>query len=241
MKIKRTQSTLSKLVWAVVYATVSFALCISACFIFQKNYYDSIFVTGSSMEPTLLGAKSSSINDDRSLCEFGLIDTNKTTINSLERFDIVTTLFPWDSGDYAQPYNYDNPSDNTPLKTASYKIKRIIALPGETFKIDNNELYVLNNNTGIMDHIPMDFMSHITQENLMNQAETTLADDEYWVLGDNWGRSSDSSTHKKPVRYENITGVLIMIQGTCRYQYIDGKDHCVDKKYYSTPRMFKNV
>lgn len=240
MKKKRTVSKLSKILWASVYALVSFAMCVSACFIFYKNYYDSIFVTGSSMEPTLMGAKGTSLYDDRSICEFGIIDTDKNTINSIERFDIITTLYPWDPYDYKQPFNYDNLKENVVLNTASFKIKRVIALPGETFKIENNKLYVLNS-LGYMEYIPMDFMSHITKDNVMNKEQTTLDSDEYWVLGDNWGKSSDCSTKNMPIHKSNITGVLIMIQGTCRYQYINGEDVCTEKKYYSSPRMFKNV
>ncbi|HOX40642.1 MAG TPA: signal peptidase I [bacterium] len=73
-------------------------------------------------------------------------------------------------------------------------IKRIIGLPGETIKISNNQVIVVNkeNPTGkILNE------SYIPKENRTNtyegnSFEKTLNENEYFVLGDNREHSSDS-------------------------------------------------
>ena len=48
----------------------------------------------------------------------------------------------------------------------------------------------------------------------------TLGEDEYWVMGDNYSASSDCFNKKSPIYRDNIVGVLIAIEGTCK---IDAK------------------
>ena len=78
--------------------------------------------------------------------------------------------------------------------------------------------------------------------NLYKDFEFTLNDGEYWVMGDNYSASSDCFNHKAPIYYQNIVGVLISIEGTCKIvsdvkidTTVDGTKisyKCTEKKYH---------
>ena len=102
------------------------------------------------------------------------------------------------------------------LKSAAYKIKRVIALPGETFKIEHGELYI---------QYGEDF-KHIERGHLIDDggnatikdvAARTLQENEYWVMGDHRNASKDCVTINRPVTFDNITGVLVTIEGVAEY------------------------
>ena len=74
-------------------------------------------------------------------------------------------------------------------------IKRIIGLPGETVKISNNQIIIINQEfpNGLIlseDYIPKDFLTLINKSDA--KLSVTLKTDEYFVLGDNREHSSDS-------------------------------------------------
>ncbi len=78
-----------------------------------------------------------------------------------------------------------------PKDTSQYFIKRIIALPGESVKVQNGKVYIKN-----AEHQEW---SALTEPYLSNQditfgkdEETTLGTEEFFVLGDNRLASSDS-------------------------------------------------
>ena len=77
-------------------------------------------------------------------------------------------------------------------------IKRIIALPGETIEIKDNEIYI--NNEKIEDKYAYGLTS--------DYSAITLKDDEYFVLGDNRTISKDSRV-LGPIKKENIEGKTI--------------------------------
>lgn len=81
-----------------------------------------------------------------------------------------------------------------PKNTSINYIKRIIGLPGETVKIDDNKITIINTEfpKGIIlseDYIPKNSITLI-QNNKPYQL--TLGDEEFFVLGDNREHSSDS-------------------------------------------------
>ena len=79
-----------------------------------------------------------------------------------------------------------------------YLVKRIIGLPGEKIEYFDNRLYI--NGT----YFPEKFLKESTMtENL----EITLADDEYFCLGDNRHHSKDSRTYG-PFKIGSIKAVL---------------------------------
>jgi signal peptidase I len=75
-----------------------------------------------------------------------------------------------------------------PQDPSRFLIKRLIALPGETVKIDGEIIYVKK--VGAEDFIQLnnDYVTHPKSTNL----EETLEEDEYFVLGDNRANSLDS-------------------------------------------------
>ena len=81
------------------------AVCLSGALIFHSYYYELIYVSGTSMAPTLNGT-----DDDASgsLVDFGIVDAHKSALDHIKRFDIVSTYYP-DATDYdAQGNLYKN-------------------------------------------------------------------------------------------------------------------------------------
>ncbi len=75
-------------------------------------------------------------------------------------------------------------------------IKRIIGLPNETVKVEDNKLYING------EEIEQDFLS---EDELTNNFETTVKEDCYFVLGDNRNLSLDSRS-LGCFKYEDILG-----------------------------------
>lgn len=83
-----------------------------------------------------------------------------------------------------------------------YYVRRVIAVPGDTVKIDNGTVYV----NGIQAEEETDTAS--MEDAGLAAEELTLADNEFFVLGDNRNNSEDS-------RFANI--------GNIKKEYIVGK------------------
>lgn len=82
-------------------------------------------------------------------------------------------------------------------------IKRVIALPGETIRIEENKVYI--NNELLSE--PYAYYSGKSDDNLV----MTLGEDEYFIMGDNRLDSGDSRNWG-PFNIENITGVALIIR-----------------------------
>ena len=198
MKNQKLKAILS----ATGYFLLILALCFSGALIFHSYYYESIYVSGSSMSPTLNG---SDYEQSGSIVDIGIVDNHRSAINHIERFDIITTYYPED-------YTYSGEL----LSNAKKKIKRVIALPGETFKITYGILEVLGENG--FEEIDYPFKTQPAVETSYIGKDTifdiTLGEDEYWVLGDNRENSRDCGTTGIPITKDNIYGVLVAIEGT---------------------------
>ena len=228
---------LKLIVWPIIYLVLIINVCISFVLVFRSYYFKSIFVSGKSMEPTLNGNVSEAV-------DYGIIDDHKSAISNLRRFQIITTYYPFpDSRDYIGQYNHGGKNE-IDANESSYKIKRVYALPGETFRFEVNKEFAdaaksfsdsysneaqdaaqkaiqffvkeKGQDTFVKQNIKFKRKINILKINDYDGYEMTLGNDEYWVMGDNYSASSDCFTKKAPIYYDNIVGVLIAIEGTCK-------------------------
>ena len=222
MKNKKLKNILS----IAGYFLLVIALCVSASVVFHNVYYESVYISGSSMYPTLHGSNflmssyGVEYEEDGSTTDYGIVDTHKAAINGIKRFSIVSTYFPDD---------YD---ENGVLKDKSnQKIKRVIALPNETFKIVESKLYVKKGEEFV--YIPYTFSTEPSVDaeepfDGKDIGETTLTNDEYWVLGDHRNSSRDSGrlykdtgdVRKSAIKKSQLVGVLIAIEGQAKLKLV---------------------
>ena len=196
MKNKKLKALLS----ITGYFLLVVAICFSAALVLHSTYYELIYVSGISMSPTLNGS-----DDERagSVVDFGIIDPHKSALNHIKRFSIVSTYY---SDDYSLSGRL--------IPNSKQKIKRVVAMPGETFKIENSKLYVLKDEE--FEYIPYSFnINPVLEDGYSGKdvAIKTLGEDEYWVLGDNRSNSRDCGTLNEPVKKEHLIGVLVAIEG----------------------------
>ncbi len=108
----------------------------------------------------------------------------------------------FDSGDYLiidqLSYRFEDPERKSvvvfryPDDPDKFFIKRVIGLPGETVKVDDNDITIINEEhpDGLTLSEP-----YVASENTNeDRLSVTLGDNEYFVLGDNRRSSSDSRT-----------------------------------------------
>lgn len=248
------------IVWPLVYLVLIINVCVSFVLVFRSYYFKSIFVSGSSMEPTLHGNVSGMV-------DYGIIDDHKYAIKNLKRFQIITTYYPFaDSKDYVGQYVHGG-NNVIDQYDSSYKIKRVYGMPGETIKFELDEeeadlarsysdgysyaaqdaaqraikFYVKNPKTEEFEEQKITFKRKINVQKLADYTyyEVELGEDEYWVMGDNYSASSDCYTKKLPIYFDNIVGVLIAIEGVCKIKSsvtIDTTDDGTKVSYKCTER-----
>lgn len=209
MKNKKLKTTLS----IVCYLFLLIAICVSGALIFHSSYYELVYVSGSSMAPTLNGSDNELSG---AVVDFGIVDAHKSAINHIERFDIVSTYYP---DDYS--------SDGVLLAGAKKKIKRVIGMPGDTFTIKDGLLSVKEGEEYVS--IPYKFETSFTTTKDIQ--DKTLGEDEYWLLGDNRANSNDCGKFNKPVTKKQITGVLVAIEGTANLKVKNYRCINCGKKY----------
>ena len=239
--MKEKTASFFKKLKPLAFPTIYFILVIAlACSIFSavgKKNFLFIYIDGPSMQPTLNNnvireysvEPSGAIKNTLRNTEFGYADKSNTTKNNIKHFDIVVTY-------YSSDYNNGKLRAN-----ADYKIKRIIALPGETFKIESGIIsYKQDDGSWLTPNLPFTPNGsvvngeNITYPSSKDHAELTLGENQYWVLGDNWQNSSDSQLNG-PVLKNYIEGVLVAIEGTCTYIELNKKVSFADYNYYPKP------
>ena len=227
-----------KIFYAVLYLVCAFAFVISGCYIFYKSYYSNVYVSGTSMSPTLMGGNV----EGRS--HYGISDNHDIAIRNLKRFDVVITYYPssWNGGD----------------EDTTYKIKRVWGFPGETitmsylndeyiFTVSENDRVIYETKAAVSikkyDGLGELKVASFTDgkrtfdtnafgrytEGGQTKFNSPLRSDftislnkekgEYFLMGDNWTASSDSYSHlgsSSRITYGNLQGKVIAMQGTAR-------------------------
>jgi len=176
------------------------------------------------MNPTLSG--------DPAEADYGTTDNSLGAKNALKRYQLVTTHY----------FEHDS----------SLKIKRVLFLPGESFKVENNEFYLYDKRTRTFGNpLPKNFVPKECQpgysknfpyydpEDPDSKPYYTLGPKEYFVAGDNWyspSSSLDCFSLGRGIDISMLVGVVTKIEGKCVVE--DGK---VVKRIPGTPRYFLGV
>lgn len=219
---QNTKKKLLNIGSSLLYFATAITICITAGSLINKSYYEFIYVSGGSMNPTLQGGHNSKAMGPYydsatntvvpgDTVNFGKVDKSKKAKQNIQRYNIVTTYYPY-------PHDSDYDADGNLLKSADYKIKRVIALPGETFKIQSGVLYVKIDG----EYQKIERTHQIDDggnTSVKDISETTLKDNEYWVMGDHRNSSWDCGSFKKPVTFDNLVGVVVSIEGVAEFYY----------------------
>mgnify|MGYP001612554070 CR=1 FL=1 len=89
-----------------------------------------------------------------------------------------------------------------PVTHDDYYLKRIIGLPGERVKVENNKVIIYNNANSQGAVMAEEY---IAQAGTPGVTSVTLGPDEYFVMGDNRNASFDSRRFG-PIKRDNIVG-----------------------------------
>jgi signal peptidase I len=175
--------------------------------IFHNLYFIPVKIVGRSMEPTLFDQ------------EFGVMDQNVNTLNALDRFDIVIVQ---------QNPNVDR-----------YLIKRLIGLPGETISIDADGLLTVDQIEVAQTFITENGYIEYTciNDQAMGCQPITLLEDQYFVMGDNRGFSTDSRVFG-PITTTQLIGKLIAIEGMCGENTNEEDPNACSQRDFFWPRIY---
>lgn len=246
-----------KIVWAIMYFALTVCVLVASCFIFNKVYYTFFYVEGYSMSPTL------NYNMKPGYHDFGIVDSHRSIFNTLKRYDIVITYYPDDiKNDEGDIKEYATSKIKRVIGMPNEKVtisnKQGLRPDGTSGKY--NEIVVstpisLNGETTYKDEtLYLPFFDKITPDMQFNWAGIspainemggdgsytwTLNDNEYFVMGDNWGHSTDSTAkHVGAIEREYMTGVLIAINGQCQITG-SGENARAINKVFSGPTYYK--
>lgn len=106
---------------------------------------------------------------------------------SITRFDVVSVRATYQGKPTTSPISF---------------VKRVIGLPGETIRIDGQDIFV--NGEKITD------LFGVYNRDSEDLVEVTLAKDEYFLMGDNRSASQDSRDFG-PFKYEHMNWVALYI------------------------------
>lgn len=216
------------------------------------RYGEPFFVSGASMYPTLnsTGYKyikdsnsyrpltwNDGTNNDGDIVDYGWAKSKDNWKEDLHRYDIVIAYYP---DDYEDKPNYTKLKDS-----ASLKIKRLIAFPGETIKIENDEsnpawgkttitypdgkeeilpnLYTLEDFPDLPEGGKY-YDASRGDRVVKNTINMTLNENQYFVMGDNRiGGHSEDSRNVGPLSSSMIQGKAYVITGMRKLSIVDGK------------------
>lgn len=156
---EKEQTGETNIVKEIIEMVIYFAVVIVVVWFVLTYVGQRTVVIGSSMYDTL--------EDGESLW----VSKLSYRLHDPERFDIV--VFPHDEGD----------------GTTTLYIKRIIGMPGETIRIDEDGVIYINN-----EPLEEEYGYEVINESMIGRAceDVVLDEDEYFVMGDNRNNSQDS-------------------------------------------------
>ena len=226
----KNRKRFAKFLYIFIIVVAVVVLALEGVLYYQRSYLTPFWVNGQSMYPTLnynatnaMGQKLDESSGNAGVgytVDYGVMDTHKSAINIIKRFDIVVTKYS------------DNDYKN--------KIKRVIGLPGETveFKVTgfgkegNGALYI----NGKYIEQPIE-TKYIENANYPVNTKWALGSDEYFVCGDNRGYSNDSRK-EGPIKKSYITGKVVALCGTAVVFY-NGTTFDVKDIKYTWPKKVK--
>jgi signal peptidase I len=176
-------------IWEVIKVFVWALIIIIPIRIFL---FQPFFVQGSSMEPNFKDGDYLIINElGYKQTDISLGNLNLFTVKSFKNFD---------RGD-AIVFRY-------PMQPETFFIKRVIGLPGERVKIENNKITIYNNQNP--DGLVLDEDEYLAKTVITTDAvDMQLKNDEYFVMGDNRTASYDSRKWG-PVPEKDIVGKVLL-------------------------------
>lgn len=193
--------------WPVLTFVMVGVITFSGVKIFNNLTHAFIFVEGESMSPTLSGKSNHA--------DYGTMDTTNYAKTHINRFDIVITYY---HDDYVGGYNPAPGAKNVLKQNVTYKIKRVYALPSEAISltysiVESGKYYCLSVTKGTKKQdIFEDKWGFTVGQKNRNISSYTTGAQEYYVMGDAWGSSSDSYGGKR-VYQGTIIGVLQTVDG----------------------------
>ncbi len=149
---------------------------------------DPFVVSGSSMVPTFQNG------------DYLIVDEFSYKVSSPKRDDVVVFLYPGDPKNSLTRSAFLRFFD-----PGKYFIKRIIGLPGETVDITGSTVKITNRVHPEGFTLDEPFVKNLSQ----NITHAVLANDEYFVMGDNRSGSSDSR-YWGPVKKDFLTGRALL-------------------------------
>ncbi|MCD8204935.1 MAG: signal peptidase I [Coprobacillus sp.] len=212
-----------KILFVILILILAVVAILGGAVAFHSLYYETFYVFGDSMAPTFVGIDPENGGEGY----FGIMDTHRLAHEKINRFDIVVSYYPWEEEDYAQPYTVGD----EPLESAKYEVSRVVGMPGDTIKIENNKIMVLNEETGLYEEEVPYYETQISEGTVINTEPITLGEEEYYVMGDNYDDGIDSASVNQPIHIENIVGTAVAMEGIANLEITDEGINVLSKKF----------
>ncbi|MEC0369462.1 signal peptidase I [Paenibacillus chibensis] len=96
------------------------------------------------------------------------------------------------------------------LKNSAFDVVRVIALPGETVRIDKSQIYIDDRELkSFYGNEAFARGSEIKPDRTLNMEEVIVPDNHYFLIGDLWWRNGNNSIRSGPFSHEHILGKII--------------------------------
>lgn len=185
----RTKNILFNILHSLLALLIMFLAFSSVVFFALNICYNSTYVYGRSMQPTL--------------------NKNIKSIDERGDFVLISKFKDCEAGDIVIA---------TPSWSEKTVIKRLIGKPGDTIRIEKSDVFELYCNDKllytkrIVATTNNYYTKYVNGLNRLGITEITLGEDEYFIMGDNWADSSDSITNDiKTVSSSQLHGKVDLV------------------------------